>query len=611
MELDWSGYFMKRYSQVLTLFLGASMLAAAQAPVASVNGKPDAIEAYLQPLAQNHMFAGAVALVANRDRVVYLKAVGYRDIERKAPMTTDDLFWIASTSKPIAATALMMLVDEGKVNVDDPVEKYLPEFHGQMVSVTHAGATDGVVGAASQPSLIPANHPILVREILSHTSGLPFKSKAQPDALDTLPLKDAVLSFAAEPLMFQPNTDYSYSNEGLDTVARIIEVVSGIPYEQFLQERLFDPLGMKDTTFWPSAEQIRRLAKAYKLDAQTKTLTEVPISQLTYPLDDRQRRYPMPAGGLFSTAEDLSKFCRMILNGGVFNGKRIISLNALQEMTSRQNGGLGGTSYGFGWGVSTSGFEHGGALKNAMEIDPAKGRMLVFMVQQDGPWGTTEGDAIDSTLERLADGLVASHAAVSSASGSSPAALKHGGGMRHAQMSLPLAILPRTHRHAPVLHAAPLAALSMRSSDSAGSLTEPHNVFASRVKGCLKNVDANENGSVDRVRRGAEPNAACSAKVVHPDQTYRRSFVESPGCRFHRSAIPGGERTAASIPGRCSGRLHCHGQPTARATLPLDRRVAGTGSGLVAQSLSRTPPRVAASGSERADSCGRQKRSSI
>jgi CubicO group peptidase (beta-lactamase class C family) len=410
---------MRRQITAAALFIGASLLVPAQSTPASMKEvQPDAIQSYLQPLVNNHTMAGAVTLVSTRDRTVYLKATGFRDLSAKSPMPVDGLFWIASTSKPITATALMMLVDEGKVNLDDPVEKYLPEFKGQLVNLTPANA-EGTTGEQNPPHLVPANHPILVREILSHTSGLPFKSKAEPGALDLLPLKDAVRSFAAEPLIFQPNTDYSYSNEGLDTAGRIIEVVSGIPYEQFLQERLFDPLGMKDTTFWPSAEQIRRLAKTYKLGAQAKTLMEVPISQLTYPLDDRQHRYPMPAGGLFSTAEDLSKFCRMILNGGVLNGKRYISLNVLQEMTSRQNGGLGGTSYGFGWGVSTSGFEHGGAFRNAMEIDPAKGRILVFMVQQDGPWGTTEGDAIDSTLGRLADGLVASHAAVSSACGSS------------------------------------------------------------------------------------------------------------------------------------------------------------------------------------------------
>jgi CubicO group peptidase (beta-lactamase class C family) len=137
---------------------------------------------------------------------------------------------------------------------------------------------------------------------------------------------------------------------------------------------------------------------------------EQPIDQLTYPLDDRPHRYPMPAGGLFSTASDVSIFCRMILNGGTLDGKRYLSQAALHEMTTRQNGGLGKTSYGFGWFISANGFGHGGAYNNAMEIDVEKGRILIFMVQQNGPWGTAEGDGIVSNLERLSDAVVASQA---------------------------------------------------------------------------------------------------------------------------------------------------------------------------------------------------------
>jgi CubicO group peptidase (beta-lactamase class C family) len=403
---------MKKLFALFLVFMGASILMSAQTPQNSTDAaQADAIASYLQPLAANHTFAGAVVLVATKDRVVYVKAVGYRDLASKSPMAANDLFWIASTSKPMTATALMMLVDEGKVNIDDPVEKYLPEFHGQMVNV----AKPGPDGKAGQPTLVPANHPILVREILSHTSGLPFKSNAQPGALDTLPLKDAVRSFAAEPLKFQPFTDYSYSNEGLNTAARIIEVVSGMPYEQFMQQRLFDPLGMNDTTFWPSKEQIARLATSYKFDEKAKELVSMPIDQLTYPLDDRQHRYPMPAGGLFSTAEDVSKFCQMILNGGMLNGRRYISVNALRQMTSVQNGGLGGSDYGFGWGVSSDGMGHGGAYNNAMEISRTKGRILIFMVQQNGQFGTAEGKTIIKSLEPLADSVAASSAGAANA----------------------------------------------------------------------------------------------------------------------------------------------------------------------------------------------------
>jgi CubicO group peptidase (beta-lactamase class C family) len=400
------GQFVQRIF-VLTAALGLSPLIGAQNPVPSQH--PDPIQFYLQPLVDNHTLAGAVTLVATKDRVMYLQAVGYRDLANKSPMPTNAMFWIASTSKPMTATALMMLVDEGKVHLDDPVEKYLPEFHGQMVRVIFADKTNGSQAhtVLQSPShLVPANHPILVREILSHTSGLPFKSAAQPGALDTLSLKDSVHSFAAEPLIFQPGTDYKYSNEGLDTAARIIEVVSGMPYEKFMQKRLFNPLEMKDTTFWPNADQLRRLAQTYKVDPKTKELVEVPINQLTYPLNDRKHRYPMPAGGLFSTAADVSKFCQMILNGGALHGKRYISPESLHAMTSVQNGGMEKHDYGFGWSISKNGFGHGGAFNNAMEINTTTGRILIFMVQQDGPWGTPQGEKMVPTLEKLSDELV-------------------------------------------------------------------------------------------------------------------------------------------------------------------------------------------------------------
>ena len=394
-------------SALLGFVFVISTTASAQTPAASQHD--DAIKPYLQSLVDKHTLAGAVTLVATRDRIVYLQPVGYRDITAKAEMPANAMFWIASTSKPMTVTAFMMLVDEGKIGLDDPVEKYLPEFRHQMVKRPKDSPKQdgqGPSGADASSELVAAIHPILVREILSHTSGLPFKSTAQPGALDTLTLRDSVLSFAAEPLTFQPGTSYAYSNEGIDTAARIIEVVSGMPYEKFMQERLFDPLGMNDTTFWPNSEQLSRLAESYKYDLQTKDLVRVPIGQLTYPLNDRQHRFPMPAGGLFSTASDVAKFCQMILNGGTIKGKQYISPASLHAMTSVQNGGMEKSSYGFGWSVSKTGFGHGGAFNNAMDIDTATGRIFIFMVQQDGPWGTPDGGSMVTTLEKLADDAV-------------------------------------------------------------------------------------------------------------------------------------------------------------------------------------------------------------
>src|SRR5262249_6486865 len=148
---------------------------------------------------------------------------------------------------------------------------------------------------------------VTVRQCLAHTSGMPFASAAEKPTLDALPLKDAVASYARTPLLTEPGTAYRYSNAGINTAGRIIEVVSGMPYETFLDKRLFRQLGMKDTTFWPSEEQLKRLAKGYRPGEGKKGLVETKIGQLRYPLDDRKRG-PMPGGGLFSTADDVARF---------------------------------------------------------------------------------------------------------------------------------------------------------------------------------------------------------------------------------------------------------------------------------------------------------------
>jgi CubicO group peptidase (beta-lactamase class C family) len=208
---------------------------------------------------------------------------------------------------------------------------------------------------------------------------MPFASAMEQPTLDRLPIQDAVRSYAMTPLQFEPGTKYQYSNAGTNTAGRIIEVMSGVPYETFLDERLLGPLGMGDTTFWPSAEQLTRLATAYKPNADNTGLEETRISQLHYPLDDRKRQ-PMPAGGLFSTARDVARFCQMILNGGVLDGKRYLSEAAVRRMTSKQTGDLE-EGYGFGWATDGNTFGHGGAMETSMTIDPKRGLVTVFLVQ--------------------------------------------------------------------------------------------------------------------------------------------------------------------------------------------------------------------------------------
>ena len=332
------------------------------------------IAGVLRPYIDSGAVAGVAALVADRDRIISLDALGYSDIAARTPLAPNALFWIASQTKPITASLLMMLADEGLVNLDDTVEKYLPEFEGQWVAVEQED--DHVL-------LKKPHRPISLRDILSHTSGLPFRSALETPTLDALPLSVAAGSYAMTPLQSEPGTQYSYSNAGINTVGRIIEVVSGLTYWTFLKGRLLDPLGMTDTTFWPDAGQAARLAKAYAPNEDKTVLQETAISQLQYPLDNPER-YPMPAGGLFSTAADVAQFCRLILNGGELNGNRLLSEEAVAEMTKRQTAPGIEQSHGLGWNVGEDTVGHGGALSTDMAIDRKRGLILVYLVQHAG-----------------------------------------------------------------------------------------------------------------------------------------------------------------------------------------------------------------------------------
>lgn len=352
---------------------------------------PRPIASTLQPFVDDKVLAGAVTIVADKDKVLDFSTVGWADIAAKKPMTKDAMFWIASMSKPITATAFMMLVDEGKVSLDDPVEKYLPEFKGQMVIAEKD---------AEHVLLKKPKHPITVRNVLSHTSGLAFKSAVENPTLDMLPLRVAVLSYAAAPLEFEPDTKYQYANAGINTAARIIEVISGMSYEDFMQERLFTPLGMVDTTFWPSEAQEKRIALSYKPNKDKTDLEAVPVGQLHYPLHDHARQ-PMPAGGLYSTAADVATFCQMLLNGGQLHGKRYISAAALKELQTKQTG-EGLAPYSLGFSLNGTAFGHGGAHATNMSIDPAKGIVMVYMVQHTGGWRTDEGKKILPAFQKTA-----------------------------------------------------------------------------------------------------------------------------------------------------------------------------------------------------------------
>jgi CubicO group peptidase (beta-lactamase class C family) len=376
-----------RLVAVLALLLPALGLA----PVAGHAQTPAKLAPSVQPFVDRHELAGAVMLVADKDKTLALEAAGWADVAAQKPMPTDAMFWIASQSKPITAAALMVLVDEGKVNLDDPVEKYLPEFRGQMAPAEKD---------AEHVLLRRPKHPITVRNVLAHTSGMPFRSALEEPTLDLYPLHVRVRSYAMTPLDFQPDSKYQYSNAGINTAARIIEVVAKMPFEKFLDGRLLQPLGMKDTTFWPSEDQAARIARAYKPGPGNKGLVETKIEQLYYPLTDRAVRFPMPAGGLFATAQDMARFYQMLLGGGQLGGRRVLSEAAVKQLTSKQTPPELKDNYGLGFAVGNNFFGHGGAYSTNSWADTERGLVCVWLVQHGGFPG--EGGKSQEAFKRAA-----------------------------------------------------------------------------------------------------------------------------------------------------------------------------------------------------------------
>jgi CubicO group peptidase (beta-lactamase class C family) len=320
--------------------------------------------------------AGAVAIVADARRVLSLDTVGWADLGKRRPMQPDSMFWIASQTKPVTGTAVMMLVDAGKLSLDDPVERYIPEFKDLWV----ADERDAEHVVLRRP-----RRAITVRDLLCHTSGLPFCSLVERPTLDLLPLRVAVLTYAATPLDFQPGTKNQYSNAGINTAGRIVELVSGMAIQDFLADRIFAPLGMVDTTFVPSASQVRRLARSYKPTAGADGMEEAGLPQLKHPLTDRIRQ-PMPAGGLFSTADDMLRFSQMVANRGRCGRRQLLSEQAVATMIASQDYPElePAARWGLGWWTDGVRYGHGGAHATNHEIDRETGLITIFMVQHAG-----------------------------------------------------------------------------------------------------------------------------------------------------------------------------------------------------------------------------------
>jgi len=381
------------------LFFACALAAGSDA---LVPGKPDPAAAGMDParlarisatmkeFVDKGTAAGFVTLVARHGHLASLEAVGFQDREAKTLMRIDSLFRIASMTKPMTVAGLMIMVDEARISLLDPVEKYLPEFKGIRLNPCGAGRS----GAGCE--LIDPPRPFTVRDLMTHTSGLPGQG-ANAGSEPVRSLADRIRTGARVTLLAEPGTVWNYSNIGYATLGRLIEVVSGQPYEQFMDERLFQPMGMTDTAFFPPPEKASRQAVTYTLDAEGK------LTRAASPAPPAVR-IPAPEGGLWSTAADQSRFYQLLLNKGTLNGKRILSAAAVDAMTTNQTGDLKGAEFapglgmGFGFGVvreavgtfryqSVGSFAKGGAFRTYGWGDPAKDMLGIIMFQRTNGGG--------------------------------------------------------------------------------------------------------------------------------------------------------------------------------------------------------------------------------
>lgn len=335
------------------------------------------ITAELQKYIDHNDLAGIITVVAQKDKIISLNCLGCQNTETGKKMSPNTMFWIASQTKTFTGTAIMMLVERGLLNLDEPVTTYLPELKTLYVTESQD---------ENRKTERKLSQPITLRHLLSHTSGMQFLGGVQQQTghIDILPLSVSLYSTVLTPLKFEPGNGYLYSNQGINIAATILERVTGMSYEQFIQENILDPLDMKSTTFWLTEEQINNFAAPHKKVDNNK-LEPSTISFLQYPLTDRKKRFPEAGGGLFSTPLDLLKFYQMILNGGVYNGKRILSEKSVQEMGSRQTPQREGVSpYGFGWVVSPEYMGHSGACGSESRIYMKDGYILMYIAQEDG-----------------------------------------------------------------------------------------------------------------------------------------------------------------------------------------------------------------------------------
>ena len=362
----------------------------------------------IHPMIQGHIdagdFSGAVTLVARKGRVVHFDAHGLADVEAKKPMTTGTLFRLASMTKPVTAVSILMLLEEGKLVLSDPVSKFVPEYHNPKVAVWNLPNDPAGAG----PHLVPAAREITIKDLLTHTSGLAngFEGPAGDYVRRAnLPpggsLDERVKRMGQLPLNFQPGTQWEYSpSTGFDTLGRIVEILSGMSLEQFFKTRVFGPLGMKDTFFTVPADRQAELTVAYVKNDSGLARPPAPARAANA---EPATPYFSGAGGLAGSAADYLRFSQMLLNGGQLDGTRLLGRKTIELMTSDaiaplDLGNYAGDQvlkgYGFGLGVrvrrstgdngwmgSAGDFGWAGALGTYFWVDPKEQLIGIVMIQ--------------------------------------------------------------------------------------------------------------------------------------------------------------------------------------------------------------------------------------
>ena len=371
-----------------------AMCVAQQKPAREVNrdiaGK---IPERMRHFVDEKAVAGVVTLVARDNDILEFDAQGMADTESNHPMRKDTIFQIMSMTKPVTAIGIMMLAEEGKLSLRDPVELYLPEYKDLKVA-----ATSGPDGSRMS---VP-DHAITIRDLLTHTAGM---TDAAPAAIAqyqhdmNVPLGEVVHQLAKERLLFQPGTAWSYSSAGIEILGRIIEVCSGQKYEDFIADRILKPLGMKDSFFFPPPDKVDRIAMVYV--GKDGGLVRAPATILGG--DPAKHRsgsvFSAPGWGLYSTAEDLLHLYQMMLGGGVYQNRRYLSPFSVHLMTEshtsdiRRKGWMRGSDYGLAWevvtdplgelaGHSIGSYGHGGAFGTQGWVDPTNHLISIMLIQR-------------------------------------------------------------------------------------------------------------------------------------------------------------------------------------------------------------------------------------